>query len=213
MSAVKSNSVQVLEHVEENPSYKQMSDTRLILACQRKEHQAFNVLIHRHQRYIQTLIYNLAPDWNSCREDLIQDVLIRVWRSVGSLRNPEAFKGWLSRLCLNIFYDELRKRPSFSLVSMDEPLASDEEGTTQDIADISQSPDELMQRREIMEKVQEAIDLLPAQFKSVIILRELHGMPYEAIAAITKTEIGTVKSRIARARAKMQRQLDCLKCA
>ncbi len=61
MSAVKSNSVQVLEHVEENPSYKQMSDTRLILACQRKEHQAFNVLIHRHQRYIQTLIYNLAP--------------------------------------------------------------------------------------------------------------------------------------------------------
>ena len=79
---------------------------------------------------------------------------------------------------------------------------------------MTNTPDELAHRREIIEKVQEAIETLPTQFKNVIVLRELHrGLAYEEIAAITKTEVGTVKSRIARARAKMQTQLNPLKIA
>ena len=186
-----------------NLTYSDLSDTDLVLACQRKDAVAFNVLFKRYERYVHGLIFQMAPDWTNSREDLAQEVFIRVWRSISTLRNANAFKGWLNQLITNLFYDELRKRPRFGIVSMDEPYNSDDEqGGTRDIADHNNTPDELAHRNEIMVKVNEAIDTLPEQFKNVIILRELHGLPYEEIATLTKTEVGTVKSRIARARRK-----------
>ena len=214
MSAQEKNPIPALRIVDKGFSYNDLSDAELVMACQNKDRRAFNLLFKRYERYVHGLIYQLAPDWNSNREDLAQDVFIRVWRSISTLRNPNAFKGWLNQLVTNLFYDELRKRPKFTLVSMDEPMmGDDEQSATRDIADISNTPDELAQRREIVEKVQEAIETLPAQFKNVIVLRELHGLPYEEIAVLTKTEVGTVKSRIARARAKMQNHLNPLKIA
>jgi len=213
MSAEQKRCTPVLKLVEKKKSYSDLSDAELVLACQNKDKQAFNVLLKRYDRYVHGLIYQMAPDWTNSREDLAQEVFIRVWRSIGTLRNPKAFKGWLNQLITNLFYDELRKRPRFPIVSMDEPIGSDEEGATRDIADSTNTPDELAHRREIIQKVHEAIDRLPEQFKNVIILRELHGLPYEQIAVMTKTEVGTVKSRIARARAKMQVHLNPLKIA
>jgi len=214
MSAEQKRCTPVLRVLEKERTYNDLSDTELVTACQNKDKQAFNVLLKRYDRYVHGLIYQMAPDWTNSREDLAQEVFIRVWRSIGTLRNPHAFKGWLNQLITNLFYDELRKRPRFQIVSMDEPIGSeDDQGATRDIADCTNTPDELAHRREIIEKVHEAIETLPEQFKNVIILRELHGLPYEEIAVMTKTEVGTVKSRIARARAKMQVHLNPLKIA
>lgn len=194
--------------------YAAMSDVNLVLACQRREVKAFEVLIDRYGHYVHGLFYKMAPDWSSCREDLAQEVFIRLWCSIGTLRNPNAFKGWLNRVVKNLFYDEIRRRPAVVIVSMDEPARADDDlGATRDIVDISSAPDEIFQRLEIVEKVQEAMELLPVQFRNAIVLRELQGLPYDEIAAVTRTEVGTVKSRIARARSKMQKQLSALKCA
>jgi RNA polymerase sigma-70 factor, ECF subfamily len=187
-------------------SYCGKTDAELILLCQKKDSRAFEELIKRHQRTVYALLYRLAPDWNDTA-DLAQEVFIRMWRSIGNLRNPSAFRSWLSQIVTNLFYDELRKRPrQLPTISMDEPLDSEEgnDATTRDIKDKSAGPDELCQRNELTAIVRQAMVRLPEQFRTAIILREFEGLSYEEIALITHTEIGTVKSRIARARAKIQ---------
>lgn len=188
--------------------FAELSDAELIVACQNKDQTAFEVLVRRYQRTVFGLLYQLAPDWNDTA-DLSQEVFIRIWRSIGTLRNPHAFRSWLNQLVTNLFYDELRKRPKNAVISMDEPQKSsdlDEIGT-RDIADHSSLPDEMTQRRELSEAIHQAIDKLPEQFRTVIVLRELEGLSYDEIASLTKTEIGTVKSRIARGRVKIQEML------
>lgn len=200
---------------EDSVSYNSMSDSELVLACQRQEKGAFDVLAKRHQRTIRAQLYKISPDWMNSHDDMTQEVLLRMWRSIGSLKNPLALNQWIRQITTNFFYDELRKRPKMVIQSMDEPIKhSDGEDTaTRDIPDNKAQPDEIMHRLQIVQQVNEAIDMLPQQFKNVIVLRELHGLPYEEIAVITNTEIGTVKSRIARARQKMQTKLEPLRYA
>jgi RNA polymerase sigma-70 factor (ECF subfamily) len=128
------------------------------------------------------------------------------------LRNPSSFRGWLTQIVTNLFYDELRRRPRrVPTVSMDEGLDADaEEGesATRDIPDVSMLPDEKVLNRELSEVIREAMSKLPEQFRTAIVLREVEGLSYEEIAILTKTEMGTVKSRIARARTKLQELLQ-----
>jgi RNA polymerase sigma-70 factor (ECF subfamily) len=189
--------------------YNAMSETELVRACQSRNQDAFEALVHRYQRTVYGHLYKLAPDWNDTA-DLTQEVFIRIWRSLPALRDPRAFRRWLNQLITNLFYDELRKRPKGATISIDESLKSDEseENTTRDIPDQSAMPDELMQRHELSEAINNAIDKLPCQFRQVIVLRELEGLSYDEIAEITSSEIGTVKSRIARARVKVQTLLE-----
>jgi RNA polymerase sigma-70 factor, ECF subfamily len=196
--------------VLEGLGYAKKTDAELIVLCQAKNARAFEELIKRHQRTVYALLYRLAPDWNDTA-DLAQEVCIRMWRSINNLRNPGAFRSWLSQIVTNLFYDELRKRPrQIPTISMDEPLHTEEssDATTRDICDKAAGPDELCQRNELTEIVRQAMTRLPEQFRTAIILREFEGLSYEEIALITHTEIGTVKSRIARARAKIQEMVS-----
>src|SRR5271167_1303548 len=125
-------------------SYSQKTDRELVLACQRREPAAFEELVKRHQRTVYALLYQLAPDWNDTA-DLAQEVFIRIWRSISNLRNPSAFRSWLTQIITNLFYDELRKRPRrLPTISMDE--SDDEAGnsSTRDIADTSAQPDDIV---------------------------------------------------------------------
>lgn len=192
-------------------AYSQKSDRDLVLACQKRDPAAFEELVKRHQRTVYALLYQLAPDWIDT-SDLAQEVFIRVWRSINNLRNPSSFRGWLTQIVTNLFYDELRKRPRrVPTVSMDEgidPDAEDGESATRDIPDVSMLPDEKILNRELSEVIREAMVKLPEQFRTAIVLREVEGLSYEEIAILTKTEMGTVKSRIARARTKLQELLQ-----
>ncbi len=176
---------------------------------------AFSILYNRYQRYAYGVLMGLAPDLAQIHDDMVQEIFIRVWKSIGTLRNPRSFKMWLKRLTANMFYDELRKRPKELVISIDEPWkdAGDDDGPWLEIADDRAQPDESFERKEIVMHVKEALDLLPEQFRNVIVLREFYGLTYEEIAVNTKTEMGTVKSRVARARGKLQSHLVQLNCA
>lgn len=186
--------------------YREMSDAQLVILCRQDNTAAFQVLVRRYQRPLYNLLYQMAPDWNNIA-DLAQEVFIRAWRSIHNLRNPNAFRSWLNQIATNLFYDELRKRPKqLRTVSLDEPLDMEDGGDspTRDIADTSALPDECVQRQELCTVLRQAMDQLPEQFRVAIVLRELEGLSYDEIACLTHSEMGTVKSRIARARAKIQ---------
>jgi len=190
-------------------SYETMTDEELIIACKRKDQVALTHLLKRYEHIITNMFYRRAPDWKDT-SDLVQEVMIRIWKSMDQLRNPYSFKSWLNRIVNNIFYDELRRRPrGFQLVSLDEPVGPDGESNKHslDIVDTSKEPESVALEHELAEVLVKAMDSIPSRFRQAAILRDVEGLSYEDIAARTDTELGTVKSRIARARAKLQKHI------
>src|SRR4028118_2281043 len=188
-----------------------LSNYDLILRSQagiRPERAVFAELMRRYQSHVDKILYHLAPDWQD-RADIAQEVWIRVYRNIKRLNEPSKFRGWLSRIATNLFYDELRKRKRVSSpLSLDAPRALADGEMDWEIAGDNPSPDEELTTHEFYEQLQEAIADLPEVFRTTIVLREIEGMPYEEIAEITGVSLGTVKSRIARARQRLQMQLQ-----
>ncbi|MBD2105002.1 sigma-70 family RNA polymerase sigma factor [Leptolyngbya sp. FACHB-261] len=188
-----------------------LSTSELVLRCQRgfrPDRAAFTELMRRHEAHVDRLLYHLAPDWQD-RADLSQEVWIRVYRNLKRLNEPEKFRGWLSRIATNLFYDELRKRKrSTSPLSLDAPLSVGDGEVGWELPAEDPGPEEHLTTQEFYEQLRIAIRDLPEVFRTTIILREIEGLPYEEIAEITGASLGTVKSRIARARQRLQTQLQ-----
>jgi RNA polymerase sigma factor (sigma-70 family) len=188
-----------------------LSNYDLVLQCQvghRPEKAVFAELMRRYQSHVDKVLYHLAPDWQD-RADLAQEVWIRVYRNIPRLNEPVKFRGWLSRIATNLFYDELRKRKrTASPLSLDAPLSLEDGELDWEIAAETPGPDEELSTREFYDQLNDAIADLPEVFRTTIVLREIEGMAYEEIAEITGVSLGTVKSRIARARLRLQTQLQ-----
>ncbi|MGF1492314.1 MAG: sigma-70 family RNA polymerase sigma factor [Microcoleaceae cyanobacterium] len=188
-----------------------LSNSDLIMLCQegvRPDRAAFTELLRRYQSHVDKLLYHLAPDWQD-RADLAQEIWIRVYRNIRRLQEPAKFQGWLSRIATNLFYDELRKRKRVRPpISLDAPRILDDGEIDWDIPADRPGPDEDLTTREFYDQLREAIADLPEIFRTTIVLREIEGLAYEEIAEMTGVSLGTVKSRIARARQRLQAQLD-----
>ena len=190
--------------------YKEMNLYDLICFAQENDYHAISELIKREQKNIYASFCFLnAPKESIC--DLTQEALLRMAKNIKSLKNPKYFKSWLGQIVSNLFYDELRKKQKqTSAISIDSYWINDDtnENCALNIYDNSCTPDEKTLNKELTDLIREMICQLPEHFRLVIILRELQGLSYEEIANVTKTSIGTVKSRISRARNKLQ---ECLK--
>ncbi len=188
-----------------------LSNHDLVLQCQvghRPGKAVFAELMRRYASHVDKVLYHLAPDWQD-RSDLAQEVWIRVYRNVNRLQEPVKFRGWLSRIATNLFYDELRKRKrNASPLSLDAPLSVEDGELGWEIASETPGPEEDMTTREFYDQLNDAIADLPEVFRTTIVLREIEGMAYEEIAELTGVSLGTVKSRIARARHRLQSQLQ-----
>jgi len=187
----------------------------LIAQAKAGDMQAMAALVEQHQRLIYATLYQLAPERQDIA-DLTQEVLLRMCRSIKSLKNPKTFKFWLNRIITNLYYDELRKNPRhIRTVSLDaagivdlsdEP--NDALARIKNIPDEQAFPDKLLLNAELNRLIHQAIANLPEQYRLAIVLRELQGLSYDDIAQLTQTQVGTVKSRLARARLKIQDELE-----
>lgn len=200
---------QTLSQVELPPE--KLSNYDLVLRCQqghRPDRAIFAELLNRYQLHVDKILYHLAPEWQD-RSDLAQEVWIRVYRNIKRLQEPVKFKSWLSRITTNLFYDELRKRKRVTPpLSLDAPLALDDGIIDWEIATNTPGPEEELSTQEFYDYLRDAISQLPEVFRVTIVLREIEGLSYEEIAEITGVSLGTVKSRIARARQRLQLQLQ-----
>jgi RNA polymerase sigma factor (sigma-70 family) len=192
-------------------SPEKLSNYELIVFCQadtQPDKAAFEELLKRYQSHLNRLFYHLAPDWQE-RADLAQEVWIRVYRNLHRLQEPAKFRGWLSRIATNLFYDELRKRKRVNPhLSLDAPRFVEDGEMSWELPDHAPSPSDDLATQEFYDHLQTAISQLPETFRTTIVLREIEGLPYEEIAEMTGVSLGTVKSRIARARLKLQSVLQ-----
>jgi RNA polymerase sigma-70 factor, ECF subfamily len=164
------------------------------------EERAFQELVERYQTRLLNFVYRTIGDRERA-EDLVQEVFIRVYRHIHRFDRSKKFSTWIYTIASNLAKNELRNRSRNPLVLFQTMKNSwDDEDRPLQFEDTSARPDELFERRHLRELVETTVAKLPEHHREVFVLRELEGKSYEDIAAITDCNLGTVKSRLNRAR-------------
>ena len=178
-----------------------MEEKELILRCQRGDESAFEALIRAHERRIYTLCRRMCRNEDDALE-AAQDTFLAVWRGIGAFRADAAFSTWLYRLATNACLDLLRREKKRG---GDVPLDGGEAPNS--LADGAPSPEEAVLRADTRRMVREALYALPDDYRQILLLRETEQLSYQEIAEVTGLELGTVKSRISRARQALRNHL------
>ncbi len=188
--------------------YKNKSQEELIELARNDNLDALEELIKRNQSSVYASFYYLSGNCDDVL-DLTQEALLKMARNIKSLKNPEKFKPWLNQIVTRLFYDDIRrKNKKLQTVPIDKK--EDDEENKFNVSEVpckTCTPEEKTLNTELSCLIKKSIQKLPDTFRLAIILREFQGLSYEEIAEITNTNVGTVKSRIARARNKLQSDL------
>ena len=187
--------------------YKKLTTDKLVELSQQDDFKALEELIRKVQKDVfATLSYMLKS--NESIHDLTQEVLLKLAKNIHNLQNPKCFNGWLNHITTNTYYDYLRKiKNKPETIPLEYSCPPDERGINIEIPDNHSKPMEKCISSECERQVKKAIRGLPETFRIAIILREFQGLTYEEIANSTNSSIGTVKSRISRARMKLHEDL------
>jgi RNA polymerase sigma-70 factor (ECF subfamily) len=178
-----------------------LDDNALIAAFTMGEERAFELLVTRYQNRLLNFIVRTIGD-RERGEDLVQEVFIRVSRHAQRFDRSKKFSTWIYTIASNLAKNELRNRSRNPLVLFQTLQQNwDDEERPLQFEDHHSRPDDMYRRRYLRESVEAAIARLPEHHRQVFVLRELEGKPYEEIADITGCNLGTVKSRLNRARA------------
>jgi len=181
-------------------------DAELVARVQRGDKRAFDLLVLKYQRKIMRLLSRMIRDPGDI-EDVAQEAFIKAYRALPQFRGESAFYTWLYRIAINTarnWQAASARRPSVPNVT--ETQDGETFSQIDNLTDIS-TPESLMASRQIVETVNAAIAALPEELRTAIILREIEGMSYEDIAQTMECPIGTVRSRIFRAREAIAAQL------
>ncbi len=183
-----------------------MDEAVLIQDAQGGDLDAFNRLVLAYQNLVYSQAYRMMGETHSA-EDATQEAFISAYRSLRSYRGG-SFKSWLLRIVTNACYDELRwrkRRPTTPL----EPVDEDDETIKSPhwLADPGETPEEAAERAELSSALQRCLDDLPEDFRTVVILVDIQGFDYSDASDVIRKPLGTVKSRLARARVRLR---DCL---
>lgn len=177
-----------------------MDERRLLQKAQEGDRKAFEALVALHSRRV----YNLALGYTGRHhdaEEIAQTVFVKVWKALPQFRGASAFSTWLYRLTLNACTDHYRReRKRRGDLSLDDPDLAP-------IRDAAPSPEEIVIQREEKAILRKALAELPEQHRVILILREMDGLDYQEIAQVLEIQVGTVKSRLARARRALREKL------
>ncbi len=179
----------------------------LIRAAQRGDLEAFNLLILRYQNLLFGIALRLLNDEDAAA-DAVQEALISAFRRFDTFRG-DSLRSWLARVVVNACYDEMRKKRRQHSVPLEQFNAEGDEIETNYLLVDSQADPELQfESNELEDAIQSSLRKLPSIYRLVLILVDIEGLSYEEAAVAARVPVGTVKSRLARARLQMQKSLQ-----
>jgi RNA polymerase sigma-70 factor, ECF subfamily len=178
---------------------KQLDDSGVVAAFLAGERRGFNELVDRYQNRLLNFVYRTTGDRERA-EDLVQETFIRVYRHLHRFDQSKKFSTWVYTIASNLAKNELRNRSRNPLVLFQMFRKNDESERPLEWEDNTYRPDDLFRKRHLKSMVDSAVDQLPEHHRTVFMLREMEGKTYEEIADITGANLGTVKSRLNRAR-------------
>ncbi len=185
-----------------------MDETALIQSAQRGDLDAFNRLVLAYQDMAFNLAYRMLSDEDAAG-DATQIAFLNAYRSLSGYRGG-SFRAWVMRMVTNTCYDELRRRQRHPTTPL-EPMDSEEEEEIESptwLADHDPSPEQRAEQSELDAAVQHCLNDLAPEFRAVVVLVDVEGMDYQEVANATGKPLGTIKSRLARARTKLR---ECLR--
>jgi len=177
-----------------------LGDSEVVAAYLDGEPRAFDELVRRYDRRLINFVYRTIGDRNRA-QDLVQETFVRVYRHLHRFDQTKKFSTWIYTIAGNLAKNELRNRSRNPLVLF-QTLKKNWDGDHRPLEweDITYKPDDLFRKRHLKELVETAVEELPEHHRIVFVLRELEGKSYDEIAEITGCNLGTVKSRLNRAR-------------
>jgi len=183
-----------------------MNETALISDAQNGNLDAFNTLILHYQDNVFNTALRIMGD-DDAAADATQEAFISAFKSIKSFRGG-SFKAWLMRTVTNACYDELRRRKRRPTVPLEPDTDDGEEmESPRWLADPNMTPDQKAEADEVEHAIQHCLDHLPIDFKTVVVMADIEGMDYTEVATAVRVPLGTIKSRLARARLRLR---ECL---
>lgn len=174
-------------------------DELLVERAKNGDAEAFERLIQQYEKKVYNFAYRYVGNPEDAA-DIAQEALVRAYTSLSNFRGNSSFQTWLLRITYNACLDELRKRSRQKLTSIDETVFGDEGEMARQFADSADGPEALVEREELQRTVHETIQELDDEHRTMILMRDLQGYSYNQIADVLGLNLGTVKSRINRAR-------------
>ncbi len=190
------------KEMELNPS----ETRKLVDRCKQGENGAFDDLIRRYERKVYNFAYRLCGNYDEAN-DIASDTFVRVYNALGNFRGDSSFITWLFRIVTNVYLDEKKRQRSKPTQSLHEIIELEESIVQRQIEDPSPSPAQQFEKMERNELLQSAITSLPEYQRLMIVMYHTENKSYEEIAVILDLPIGTVKSRLNRARLSLREKL------
>ena len=184
-------------------------DEALVKRAQAGDKRAFELLVSKYQRRILRLLSRILHNQSDV-EDIAQETFLKAYRALPKFRNESAFYTWLYRIAVNTARNHISSKHNQVFVSDQIESQDGETFSLLDNLTDGETPETHMHNREIVDALQEAIDDFPEQLRQAIELRELEGLTYEEIATVMDCPVGTVRSRIFRAREALSERLKAV---
>lgn len=179
----------------------------LVKRAKNKDLSAFEELVRIHQNRVYALCLQLSGNRDDA-QDLAQEAFIRAYRALGSFRNEADFGTWLHRITVNVCLNFRRKNGSRQVLYLDEPYRdADGSEVKHEVASEGGDPLRALEEKEFRELVRAALGGLSGEHRTVLVLREIYGYSYEEVSRMLGCSLGTVKSRLSRAREAMRRRV------
>jgi len=194
--------------VSSHTKYSEQLDEDLVLRVQQGDKSAFDLLVIKYQHKIIQLVNRYVKDPSEA-QDVAQEAFIKAYRALGNFRGDSAFYTWLYRIAINTAKNYLVSR---SRRSSDYQVDVQDAEVLENAPQLQgmETPERLLLNQEIIDTIKTAIDKLPEEMRTAIMLREFEGMSYEEIAEAMDCPVGTVRSRIFRAREAIDNKLNPL---
>ena len=184
-----------------------MDETALVHSAQNGDLDSFNTLILHYQDSVFNTALRIMGD-EDLAQDAAQEAFISAFRSISTFRGG-SFKAWLMRMVTNACYDEFRRQKRRPTTPLEPDTADGEEmDSPKWLADPNMTPAERSEADELEHAIQHCLDALPTEFRTVVVLADIQGMDYSEVATASKVPLGTIKSRLARARLRLR---ECLR--